>query len=191
MKLPSFRGLSAILFKEFIAILRDPMTLFFMLFPPLIEMIAFGYALDNDVKHMAMVVLNEDRTVESRQFGTTKWSFRRLFRFAFDGITSFSTVPLRVWTYLGGVISLLSIAIAIYFVLRTLFFGTDVPGYPSLIVSLTFFSGVQLMSLGMIGEYVGRIFAEVKRRPLYVVAEAIGGPAQRLPAFRDERRAVR
>ncbi|HEY0368778.1 MAG TPA: ABC transporter permease, partial [Chthoniobacterales bacterium] len=62
-----FRGLGAILFKEFISVLRDPMTLFFMLFPPLIEMIAFGYALDNDVKHMAMVVLNEDRTVESRQ----------------------------------------------------------------------------------------------------------------------------
>src|SRR3954451_12131006 len=62
-----FRGLGAILFKEFISVLRDPMTLFFMLFPPLIEMIAFGYALDNDVKHMAMVILNEDRTVESRQ----------------------------------------------------------------------------------------------------------------------------
>ena len=68
MKRQPFRGLNAILFKEFIAILRDPMTLFFMLFPPLIEMIAFGYALDNDVKHMSMVVLNEDRTVESRQF---------------------------------------------------------------------------------------------------------------------------
>src|SRR2546428_12683164 len=67
MKRAPFRGLGAILFKEFIVVLRDPMTLFFMLFPPLIEMIAFGYALDNDVKHMAMVVLNEDRTVESRQ----------------------------------------------------------------------------------------------------------------------------
>ena len=62
-----FRGLGAILFKEFIAVWRDPMTLFFMFFPPLIEMIAFGYALDTDVKHMAMVILNEDRTVESRQ----------------------------------------------------------------------------------------------------------------------------
>src|SRR5258705_2783080 len=62
-----FRGFSAILYKEFIVVLRDPMTLFFMLFPPLIEMVAFGYALDNDVKHMAMVVLNQDRTVESRQ----------------------------------------------------------------------------------------------------------------------------
>jgi ABC-2 type transport system permease protein len=68
MKRAPFRGLGAILFKEFISVLRDPMTLFFMLFPPLIEMIAFGYALDNDVKHMPMVILNEDRTVESRQF---------------------------------------------------------------------------------------------------------------------------
>ncbi|MCA1658841.1 MAG: ABC transporter permease, partial [Verrucomicrobiaceae bacterium] len=68
MKRAPFRGLGAILFKEFITVVRDPMTLFFMLFPPLIEMIAFGYALDNDVRHMAMAVLNEDRTVESRQF---------------------------------------------------------------------------------------------------------------------------
>jgi ABC-2 type transport system permease protein len=67
MKSKPFRGLGAILFKEFIIVWRDPMTLFFMFFPPLIEMIAFGYALDNDVKHMALVVLNEDRTVESRQ----------------------------------------------------------------------------------------------------------------------------
>ncbi len=67
MKRAPFRGLNAILFKEFITVLRDPMTLFFMLFPPLIEMVAFGYALDNDVKHMKMIVLNEDRTVESRQ----------------------------------------------------------------------------------------------------------------------------
>lgn len=68
MKKVPFRGLGAILFKEFIVVWRDPMTLFFMFFPPLVEMIAFGYALDTDVKHMAMVVLNEDRTVESRQF---------------------------------------------------------------------------------------------------------------------------
>jgi glycosyltransferase involved in cell wall biosynthesis len=125
--------------------------------------------------------------VEERQFGTTKWSFRKLFRFAFDGITSFSTMPLRVWTYLGVLISLLSFATAIYFALRTLFFGSDVPGYPSLIVSVMFFSGIQLMSLGMIGEYVGRIFAEVKRRPLYVVAETVGGSTD-VPAMREERR---
>jgi ABC-type multidrug transport system permease subunit len=68
MKRQPFRGLGAILFKEFISVWRDPMTLFFMFFPPLVEMIAFGYALDNDVKHMGMVILNQDRTVESRQF---------------------------------------------------------------------------------------------------------------------------
>ena len=68
MKRKPFRGLGAILFKEFIVVWRDPMTLFFMFFPPLVEMIAFGYALDTDVKHMALVVLNEDRTVETRQF---------------------------------------------------------------------------------------------------------------------------
>src|SRR5437016_8475169 len=67
MKHKLFRGLGAILFKEFIVVWRDPLTLFFFFFPPLIEMVAFGYALDNDVKHMAMLVLNEDRTVESRQ----------------------------------------------------------------------------------------------------------------------------
>src|SRR5437762_6042300 len=68
MKRAPFRGLGAILFKEFIIVWRDPMTLFFMFFPPLVEMIAFGYALDNDVKHMGLVILNQDRTVESRQF---------------------------------------------------------------------------------------------------------------------------
>ena len=127
--------------------------------------------------------------VEERQFGTTKWSFRRLFRFAFDGLTSFSTVPLRVWTYLGLLISLLAIASAVFFVVRTLLYGTDVPGYPSLMVSVMFFSGIQLMSLGIIGEYIGRIFAEVKRRPLYVVSEMIGGESAALPLIRDERRA--
>ncbi len=116
--------------------------------------------------------------VEERQFGTSKWSFRKLFRFAFDGIAAFSTVPLRIWTYLGFLISFLSIATALFFMIRTLLFGTDLPGFPSLIVSIMFFSGIQLMSLGIIGEYVGRIFAEVKRRPLYVVAERIGGAAE-------------
>ena len=116
--------------------------------------------------------------VEERRFGATKWSFRKLVRFAFDGIAAFSTVPLRIWTYLGFVISFLSIATAIFFFIRTMLFGTDLPGFPSLIVSIMFFSGIQLMSLGVIGEYVGRIFAEVKRRPLYVVAERIGGAAQ-------------
>jgi polyisoprenyl-phosphate glycosyltransferase len=112
--------------------------------------------------------------VEERQSGATKWSFRRLFRFAFDGITSFSTVPLRIWTYLGVLISCMAILTALIFLVRTLLYGSDVPGFPSLFVSVMFFSGIQLLSLGIIGEYVGRIFAEVKRRPLYVVEERIG-----------------
>jgi polyisoprenyl-phosphate glycosyltransferase len=130
--------------------------------------------------------------VEERRHGATKWSFRTLFRFAFDGITAFSTVPLRVWTYLGGLISVLAIAAAAYFAVRTLLFGVDVAGYPSLIVSITFLGGVQLMSLGIIGEYIGRIFAEVKRRPLYVVAERIGDTveASQPEIIRDERRAA-
>ena len=130
--------------------------------------------------------------VEERRHGATKWSFRTLFRFAFDGITAFSTVPLRVWTYLGGLISVLAIAAAAYFAVRTLLFGVDVAGYPSLIVSITFLGGVQLMSLGIIGEYIGRIFAEVKRRPLYVVAERIGDTAEasQPEIIRDERRAA-
>ena len=127
-------------------------------------------------------------TVEQRQFGTTKWNFRRLFRFAFDGITSFSTVPLRIWTYIGGLVSLGAIAAALFFVVKTIVFGSDVAGYPSLIVSITFFSGIQLMSLGVIGEYVGRIFAEVKRRPLYVVGDVVGMAPPVTPVLRDERR---
>ncbi len=84
--------------------------------------------------------------VEERQHGASKWSFRKLFRFAFDGITSFSTVPLRVWTYLGGTIAGIAFLTALYFVADTLLRGPDVPGYASLIVSVMFFSGVQLMS---------------------------------------------
>jgi glycosyltransferase involved in cell wall biosynthesis len=130
--------------------------------------------------------------VAERQHGATKWSFRQLFRFAFDGITAFSTVPLRIWTYIGGLISFCAIATAVFFVVRTLLFGTDLPGFPSLIVSVMFFSGIQLMSLGIIGEYIGRIFAEVKRRPLYVVQERVGIPAEASQALtRDDRQPLR
>jgi polyisoprenyl-phosphate glycosyltransferase len=112
--------------------------------------------------------------VEKRLHGTTKWSFRKLFRFAFDGITSFSTMPLRLSIYVGTLISTFAMGTGLYYLVRTLFHGTDVPGYPSLIVSILFLSGIQLIFLGVIGEYVGRIFAEVKRRPLYLVGERIG-----------------
>lgn len=112
--------------------------------------------------------------VADRAHGESKFRFRKLFSFAFDGISSFSTVPLKIATWLGVAIAIVATLTGLYFMVRTLLFGTDLPGFPSLIVSIMFFSGIQLISLGMIGEYVGRIFAEVKRRPLYLVGERIG-----------------
>lgn len=113
--------------------------------------------------------------VGERLHGTSKWGYRQLTRFAFDGLSSFSTLPLKLATYIGLAISLFAFTYAITMALRTLFLGADVPGFPSLIVSVMFFSGIQLVFLGVIGEYIGRIFAEVKRRPLYIVAEEVGG----------------
>jgi polyisoprenyl-phosphate glycosyltransferase len=109
-----------------------------------------------------------------RMHGKPKWTWRRLIEFAIDGITAFSTIPLRVWSYLGFVISVAALAYAIYFLVSTLVFGADVPGFPSLIISIMFLSGVQLISLGVLGEYLGRVYEEVKERPLYLVAEEIG-----------------
>jgi glycosyltransferase involved in cell wall biosynthesis len=127
--------------------------------------------------------------VGDRVHGTTKFSYRELTRFAFDGLISFSTLPLKVWTYVGTVVSVAALTMAVFFVTRTIAFGVDVPGYASLIVSVLFFAGIQLMSLGIIGEYIGRIFAEVKRRPLYLVAEHIG-QQQEEPATASAVRAV-
>ncbi len=112
--------------------------------------------------------------VAARLHGATKFNFRKLFSFAFDGISSFSTVPLKIATYVGVVIAMFATGLATFYALRTLLFGTDLPGFPTLVVSIMFFSGIQLISLGLIGEYVGRIFAEVKRRPLYLVGEHVG-----------------
>ncbi len=121
--------------------------------------------------------------VEARAFGQSKFSYRKLTRFALDGLMSFSTLPLMVWTYVGTVISVISFATAVYFVGETMVYGIDVPGFASLIVAVTFLAGVQLLSLGVLGEYIGRIFAEVKGRPLYIVQERVGraGAARPLP----------
>jgi glycosyltransferase involved in cell wall biosynthesis len=116
--------------------------------------------------------------VAEREHGQSKFRYRKLFSFAFDGLSSFSTVPLKIATWSGALIAVIATLSALYFMLRTLLFGTDLPGFPSLIVSIMFFSGIQLVSLGMIGEYVGRIFAEVKRRPLYLIGERIGFEAR-------------
>lgn len=110
----------------------------------------------------------------ARSQGSSSWNYRRLWGFALDGIFSFTTVPLRIWTYLGAIISLSAFIYAFYLIIRTLIFGGDVPGYPSLMVTILFIGGVQLMSLGILGEYIGRIYREVKHRPLYLVKESIG-----------------
>jgi glycosyltransferase involved in cell wall biosynthesis len=112
--------------------------------------------------------------VSDRAHGSSKFSYRKLTRFALDGLMSFSTVPLKVWSYIGMIVSMFALLAAIYFVLDTMIRGVDAPGFASLIVSIMFFAGVQLLSLGILGEYIGRIFAEVKRRPLYLVAERLG-----------------
>jgi hypothetical protein len=112
-------------------------------------------------------------TVAERASGASKFSYAKLTRFALDGLMSFSTLPLMGWVFIGSTVSFLSLASAIYFMVRTWLFGVDVPGYASLIVSIMFFAGMQLLSLGVLGEYVGRIFAEVKGRPLYIVAERL------------------
>jgi polyisoprenyl-phosphate glycosyltransferase len=114
--------------------------------------------------------------VAPRLHGATKWNYGKLFRFAFDGLTSFSTAPLKLATYCGVTISGLAFLYALVTIVRTLIFGADVPGFPSLMVSVMFFSGIQLIFLGIIGEYIGRIFAEVKERPLYLVADEVGPP---------------
>lgn len=116
--------------------------------------------------------------VQDRLHGQSKWGIHKLTRFALDGLSSFSTLPLKLATYLGVGISIFAMTYAAGAVFRTLVWGTDVPGFPTLVVSVMFFSGIQLIFLGIIGEYIGRIFAEVKRRPLYIVAEEIGGEAE-------------
>jgi glycosyltransferase involved in cell wall biosynthesis len=106
---------------------------------------------------------------EARYAGSTKWNYWRLWNFAVEGITSFSQVPLQLAAYLGFCVSLLAFLYAIWLVISTLVYGNSVKGYPSMMVTLLFLGGVQLMALGVIGEYLGRIYEESKRRPVYLV----------------------
>ena len=111
---------------------------------------------------------------ESRRLGVTSWNYWRLWNLALEGITSFSTFPLRVWTYIGFVLAFLSLIYAAYLVAQTIIFGVTTPGFASIMVAVLFIGGIQLISLGVIGEYIGRIFSEVKGRPLYLVRDLYG-----------------
>lgn len=110
----------------------------------------------------------------ARAAGTSKFNFLKLLRFAFDGLTAFSNFPLMVWSIVGAIVSAFAFLYIVYRLLRTAIFGVDVPGYESIIVTILFLGGVQLLSLGILGDYLGRVFDEVKRRPLYIVRSAHG-----------------
>ena len=111
---------------------------------------------------------------DPRVAGETKWNYLKLIDLAIEGITSFTTAPLRLATIVGSLIAFLSFIYMIYIILRTLILGVDVPGYSSLICIILLMGGIQLMFLGVIGEYLGRIFTEVKNRPLYFIDEYEG-----------------
>lgn len=109
-----------------------------------------------------------------RHSGTTKWNYWRLWNFALEGFASFSSIPLRIWSYIGLFFASCSFLYAIFLIVRTLVYGRDWPGYASTMVVILFIGGVQLISLGVIGEYLGRVYNEVKRRPLYIVRNSFG-----------------
>jgi len=108
-------------------------------------------------------------TRDARLIGDSKFSGWKLWNFAIEGITSFSLVPLKIWVYIGGLGAIFAILYASFIVIRTMIFGIDVPGYASLLVVMLFFGSLQLISLGVIGEYIGRIYFESKQRPLYLI----------------------
>lgn len=108
-------------------------------------------------------------TQNARSAGVSKFNGWKLWNLALEGITSFSTVPLRIWTYIGLVVAAISFFYGAWMIIDTLAFGNPVRGYPSLIVSVLFLGGIQLIGIGVLGEYIGRIYIEVKQRPLFLL----------------------
>ena len=123
-----------------------------------------------------------------RQAGTTKFNYWKLWNFALDGITSFSTMPLKVWTYVGVGVAGCAVVYTILITLQTLLFGRDVPGYASIMVVMLLLGAVQLVSLGIMGEYIGRLYIETKQRPIYLVRDASGftAPSERVQVLSRE-----
>jgi glycosyltransferase involved in cell wall biosynthesis len=114
-----------------------------------------------------------DYVREPRVAGETKFSGWKLWNFALEGFTSFSTLPLRVWSYVGGIIAALAIVRGIWLAVRTMIFGVDVPGYASLATAILLLGGIQLIGIGVLGEYIGRIYFETKNRPVYLIRRKI------------------
>lgn len=113
-------------------------------------------------------------TAPERQSGQSAFHFRKLVELAMTGITAFSDVPLRVWGLMGLIISGIAFAYGLCIIFDTLWSGVDVPGYATIVVGIMFLGGIQLLSIGILGEYIGRIFQEVKKRPPYILREKIG-----------------
>lgn len=111
---------------------------------------------------------------QNRAMGSTKFNYWKLWNFALSGITSFSSLPIRMGVYLGLIVSALSFIFGVFVILKTALTGVDVPGYASLLVVILFIGGIQLFFMGLMGEYIGRIYKEVKNRPIYYVNEEIG-----------------
>lgn len=107
--------------------------------------------------------------VKERAAGKSSWGFLRLAELAITGIASFSDIPLRVWSMIGFAISFIAMIYAVYIVTVTLLYGADLPGFPTLVVAIMFLGGIQLLSIGILGEYIARIFTEVKQRPKYLL----------------------
>lgn len=117
--------------------------------------------------------------VEERKTGTTKWSFYKLFRYAMNGIISFSTYPLRISTILGLFFSSLSILYLITVIIQKLFFQINVEGYATIVTLILLLGGIQLLCIGIIGEYIARTYVEVKRRPVYIVKDIISSEGRK------------
>jgi len=111
-----------------------------------------------------------------RAAGETKFNFWKLWNFALDGITGFSTVPLRVWTYVGSTVAAIAFLYAAWIIAKTMIWGVVTPGYATLISVVLFLGGIQLVGIGILGEYIGRIMAETKRRPVFIVGDLYGFP---------------
>lgn len=108
---------------------------------------------------------------EERLMGESKWRFLDLLKLAINGVTSYSTAPLKIWSYIGVSISFFSFIYLVYEIIKTIIYGNDVAGYPTLLASILFLGGIQLISLGVIGEYLSRVFVETKGRPPYFIRE--------------------
>jgi glycosyltransferase involved in cell wall biosynthesis len=126
-----------------------------------------------------------------RLAGTTKFNGWRLWNFALEGVTSFTTAPLRIWSYLGVLVSLAGFAFAIFIVSKLFIYGVEVPGYASIIVALTLLGGLQLIGIGVLGEYLGRTYLESKRRPLFIVRGIYEGSHNGPQGDRHPRRGYR